>query len=313
MASTALGPQSAALADPGPTPAEFLTEVLDSVEHRAYYADRVDWTQWHVDAAAEAAQAQETSDTYDFVRRLLFELGDHHSRFFPPPTEPVDSAASTPFTAPSGSVDTDSIGRLWLPGFSYNPARDDDYIVAAHIVLATPACGWIIDLRGDRGGNIWPMLAALAPLLGAGPLLAYQYRDGSTELYALDERGAVISPDGAVFAAPADDRPIRFATGLPIAVIQGPDTASSGEGVVMALRGRPGVRSFGRPTAGVPTGNTAVELSDGSAINLTVAVGVDFGGQTHETAIAPDVEVTGSADAADTARSWLASQPECQS
>ena len=77
----------------------------------------------------------------------------------------------------------------------------------------------------------------------------------------------------------------------------------------MALRGRPDVRSFGQPTAGVPTGNAGVELSDGSVIVLTVAIGVDFAGEVHETAIEPDVPVS---DAEQEARVWLADQPTCQ-
>jgi hypothetical protein len=80
---------------------------------------------------------------------------------------------------------------------------------------------------------------------------------------------------------------------LPIAVVHGPATASAGEGVVMAPGGRPGVRAFGRGTAWVPTGNVGVEFSDGSVINLTVAVGVDFAGEMDETFIAPHVAVGG--------------------
>jgi hypothetical protein len=75
----ALVPQSVALANDAPTPFEYLTGVLDAVEQQAYYADRIDWARWRADAAAEAATARRTADTCDFVRRLLLELGDHHS------------------------------------------------------------------------------------------------------------------------------------------------------------------------------------------------------------------------------------------
>jgi hypothetical protein len=71
------------------------------------------------------------------------------------------------------------------------------------------------------------------------------------------------------------------------------------------------VRSFGRPTAGVPTGNQLFELSDGSAINLTVAVGVDYGGDVHESSIAPDV-VSDTIGGTDEARFWLTHQTSCR-
>jgi C-terminal processing protease CtpA/Prc len=28
--------------------------------------------------------------------------------------------------------------------------------------------GWIVDLRGNTGGNMWPMLAGVGPILGEG-------------------------------------------------------------------------------------------------------------------------------------------------
>ena len=28
--------------------------------------------------------------------------------------------------------------------------------------------GWIVDLRGNTGGNMWPMLAGFGPVLGEG-------------------------------------------------------------------------------------------------------------------------------------------------
>jgi carboxyl-terminal processing protease len=285
--------------------------VLDLVEREAYYADRIDWMQWRVDATDEAATAQRTADTYDFVQRLLLELGDHHSGFFPSPSSEEETVPTMPFTRPSGAVGADAIGRLTLPGFSGDTTQAAEYVAAAQDVVAVDACGWIVDLRGNPGGNLFPMLAALAPLLGPGPLVGYQHRDGTIEPFVLDDSGVVIAPGGSVLARAPGSRPVRFTVGLPIAVIHGPGTASSGEGVVMALRGRPGVRSFGRPTDGVPTGNQLFELSDGSAINLTVAVGVDYGGDVHESSIAPDV-VSDTSGGTDEARVWLTHQASCR-
>jgi hypothetical protein len=301
------------LAEDDPAPAEYLDEVLDVVKEQAYYAERVDWVQWRADATIEASTAQDSADSYDFVRRLLFELGDHHSFFVPPSSNGDEPFYVSPFIPPEGSVGADSIGLLKLPGYSTEDPWGADYVAAARVVLAAPACGWIVDLRGNDGGNLYPMLAALAPLLGPGPLVGYRYRDGRTDSYLIEAGGAVvgIAADGSEHRPPTTDS-VRFTAGSPIAVVHGPATASSGEGVVMAMRGRPRVRSFGQPTSGVPTGNVAFQLSDGSGLVLTVAVGVDFGGVVHESAIDPDIRVRGADDAAEAARSWLAREPECQ-
>ncbi|MDH4118768.1 MAG: S41 family peptidase [Acidimicrobiia bacterium] len=182
------------------------------------------------------------------------------------------------------------------------------YVSAALDVLAGDACGWILDLRGDSGGNVFAMLVALGPLLGPGPALSYQHRDGSVDFYDITPVGDLAAQDGTVLAE-APTTVERFSSDLPIAVLHGSSTASAGEGIVMATRGRHNVRSFGQPTAGLPTGNTLFEFSDGSAVNLTVAIGIDAAGEPHEGPIPPDV-TTDNADA--DAVAWLLAQPNCQ-
>ena len=74
----------------------------------------------------------------------------------------------------------------------------------------------------------------------------------------------------------------------PVAVLTSRLTGSSGEGVVMAFRGRPDSRSFGEPTAGVPTGNAPYPLSDRAELHLTEGIGVDRTGATYQARIQPD-------------------------
>ena len=57
----------------------------------------------------------------------------------------------------------------------------------------------------------------------------------------------------------------------PVDVLTGPRTASAGEAVAIAFRGRPDTRSFGEPTFGVPTANAPYLLSDGALVVLTTA------------------------------------------
>jgi carboxyl-terminal processing protease len=46
-------------------------------------------------------------------------------------------------------------------------------------------------------------------------------------------------------------------------------TASGAEAVLIAFRGRPRTRSFGKATAGVSTGNVCHRLADGSLLAIT--------------------------------------------
>lgn len=108
----------------------------------------------------------------------------------------------------------------------------------------------------------------------------------------------------------------------PVAILTGPETASAGEAALIAFRGRPESRSFGLPTAGLATGNTAYPLNDGALLLLTEAADMDRTGRRYvNTPIAPDVRVAftdsdmvrGTGDPViDAARKWLESRPACR-
>lgn len=272
------------------TPLDYLDEVLTSVEQLAYYADRIDWSTQRVAANDVAADAADTADTYPFVRQLVDFLGDRHSQFLIPAD--ADSAAFFPTGLdPFGELDNSGVGRIVLPGLVSGDDADaaERYSAAGWAILDEEACGWIVDLRGNGGGNLFPMVVAIAPLLGPGPTVGYRRRDGTTDVYRLDTAGNLIAPDGSMLAAAPENAAPPSRDGLAIAVLQGGSTASSGEGVLMALLGRPKVGTFGDETLGIPTGNSLVEFADGSAIKLTQAIGIDALDNPHETAIQPGI------------------------
>jgi carboxyl-terminal processing protease len=101
-----------------------------------------------------------------------------------------------------------------------------------------------------------------------------------------------------------------------VAVLTGPRTASSGEAVTIAFRGRPRTRSFGLPTAGLSTANGTFPLPDGAAIFLTTAVEADRTGRRFGDKIEPDQRVDAEpaevGDAAmEAATQWLRASSSC--
>lgn len=99
------------------------------------------------------------------------------------------------------------------------------------------------------GGDMYPMLLGVGPLLGDGPLIGFtgrkgfryyvSYRDGALSVGGYTDRAPVVVP--------------AFSPAPPVAVLTGPTTASSGEAVTVAFRGRANTRSFGAATGGVTT------------------------------------------------------------
>ena len=97
-------------------------------------------------------------------------------------------AAAAPGQAvPSGHLAGGAAyGRLpRLPG---GPPLARRYARAGGELLTTLAegrpRGWVVDLRDNTGGNMWPMLAAIAALLPDGVLGYFVLRDGRAGLVA---------------------------------------------------------------------------------------------------------------------------------
>lgn len=177
-------------------------------------------------------------------------------------------------------------------------------------------CGWIVDLRRNRGGYIYALLAGLAPLLGegsaggsrnaSGTITTWSYRAGS--VFAGEEK--TVSVDSPyVLRRPAS----------PVAVLTSALTASAGEASTIFFRALPYARSFGAPTVGLTSFNVRKTLADGAFLDITTAVDVDRRGTAYEGPIAPDEPVaidwaqisTGNDASVQAASSWLRSQPGC--
>jgi carboxyl-terminal processing protease len=205
--------------------------------------------------------------------------------------ETADLPAARPPTARRLSARVNLLELFAVVGTTGDPGGSR-YVGSAYDAIrgvsTLATCGWVVDLRRNTGGSIPPMLQAVGPILGDGKAVGYRGGDGATQWFAI-ENGALA---GMGPATATTGRPPRLRRPRPpVAVLTSRLTGSSGEGVAMAFRGRPGSRSFGEPTAGVPTGNAAYTLPDRAEVHLTEAIGVDRTGATYETRIRPDQPV----------------------
>lgn len=256
----------------------------------------------------EVADAEVYEDTYPFLIRAGQELGGEHTSFFPPDAAATTFGDSETSTKDFGIVPTvrtiDGISTVTVPSISSpNPDIRQEYVDmgARAIADAAPSTtrGWVIDLRSNSGGNVWPMLAAVSSLLDEGPVLSLEGRS-RTEIATVS--GGAAALDGTVLAqSPAE----RVETDLPVAVAIGERTASSGEAVAIAFIGQDNVRVFGQPSYGFTTGNEARTLSDGAVLNLTTSIDADRTGRRYEGPIRPD-ELASDEQLAPAAAAWLA-------
>jgi C-terminal processing protease CtpA/Prc/uncharacterized protein GlcG (DUF336 family) len=249
---------------------------------------------------------------------ITFRRGDGGE----PQTLTVERRRFSTNLPPTGQRLENRIGYVQLPAHSGSGTFDDgrDYATITQRLIeeidGEETCGWVVDLRRNAGGNLWPMLAGIGPILGEGEV-GGSVRSDSTTPWRY-ERGRALASDSTRFRT-SINYSLRQADPL-VAVITSGSTASSGEAIVVAFKGRPDTRFFGEATNGIPTSNIGFPLSDGAVLNLTVGFMADRTGQTYDAPIEPDeaIEVdwerigTDDDPVLEAALVWLNAQEACQ-
>lgn len=240
--------------------------------------------------SGESSVARLLSDAERLGERFTAKAGHSESTATKYEIEPSDVPI---WYEPQGSVIDGSIGYVCVPGF-VGPQADAAIfasLIQTHLANADKKQldGWIIDLRVNTGGNMYPMIAGLGPLLGERTLGSIRYPDPGAIIEWKYEAGAAYLGTTKLTAVA---KPITLTqTDLPIAVVTSGSTASSGESVLIAFLGDRRVRTFGTPTYGVPTVNQGFRMPDGASLILCVALGADRTGKVYETSIPPDLAV----------------------
>ena len=281
---------------------------LELIRCNALFSDTLDWDAVHQQAQDALTHARGYDGTHHLLGTVVKQAGGHHSRFIPPAAfrQARARAAAAGPALPAGGI-TGQVGYLVLPRLPGGQKLAHCYICVGsglvdQMAAARPQ-GWIVDLRDNSGGNMWPMLAAVAGLLEDGVLGHFALPGGRMQAWSLDRRHVRL--DGKR-AAHRRGR-FRRTDGIPVAVLTSARTASAGEAVAVALRSQPCVRTFGTPTAGFTTGNRTHVLRDRARLVISECYYADHRQRLITGTITPDER----ADSSDTdallaiARKWI--------
>ena len=288
-------------------PEAFLTEMLNIMEANSINRNTIDWTEFRSRVFESVGTAQTIDDAYPGVREALTLLGDNHSFFLKPEGGSIwgrgtilcDAAPIFSFTVP------ENIGYVKVSGFS--GSREDGVPFADRIQESIRSqdsadlIGWIVDLRGNTGGNMWPMIAGIGPILGEGTSGYFVDPDDNQSAWGYSNGSSIISGNTVVRSS----NPYELINPDPkVAVLLDNDIASSGEAVAIAFVGRENTRSFGSPTCGLSTANASFSLSNDAQLFLTVSYMADRNLNLFGTPVMPDVEADNK-DVFDQAILWL--------
>ncbi|HYE54346.1 MAG TPA: S41 family peptidase [Chitinophagaceae bacterium] len=151
------------------------------------------------------------------------------------------------------------------------------------------AKGWIIDLRVNTGGNIWPMITTLATLIGDGNTAGLKYLDGKPDVMDFIKDGKPFG-NNQFYSIPKKTCELP-ASNLPVVVLTSPATGSSGESLLLAFKGRPNTVILGETTAGYTTSNNNYQLQKDLYLFLATAYMQDRNGKIYPEGITPDIMV----------------------
>ena len=329
----------------------YLDHVLDLMQQNALHKKEIDWPALRIETLWHAAGAQSTVDTYPGIFFAFSQLKEHHSflrlpdnlsdsdqkrsavaltNILGPRNRQLPRPPASPFRTridPAGHlIHSEGLTFAYVvvpacgskhSNLEENVADFQKYADTLHDISAgleaSHPDGWVVDLRGNGGGNMYPMLAGIGFVLGEGTAGSFVLSEGNTQSVWSYRSGKAMVAE--VVDAVVTKPPLTL-TELPsVAVLIDSGTISSGEAIAVSFAGRPRARFFGTQTYGLASGNQMFRLADGAALFLNTTMDADRLGRKYPDGIEPDVSfpepttIPGEASdpALQAAEAWLSS------
>lgn len=261
---------AAILAACGTPEEQYVKKAVRLMDRHGLFATGEPWKA--AKAEALAAKPATMEEAHAVVCKALEVAGGKHS--FIMPAGMVTVNVTSEWEMPSVEL-RDGIAVIYLPPFSGNDDEGRRYVQTVLDALPDTLSGAVIDLRGNSGGNMYPMIAAVHRFL-PDDLLRFRNRKNSMPV----DNDYILNVVGIARQAMID---------CPVAILTNELTASSGEATLLCFRGLQNVRVFGVPTAGYASSNVPYPMPDGSQLVLTVGSDVTRTGEEFcDAPIVPD-------------------------
>lgn len=294
-------------ATPSATVTTYLNSIIDLARVNSINRQTIDWTAYRNAVFAEAGGAQTVAELNPAIRVAITLLRDGHSSYRSASgTTIFVGLRSCSAPSPVALSPPSNIGTVAVGAFSGTIEQANAYARQIQDAIAAKdrddLIGWIVDLRSNGGGNMWPMIAGLGPILGEGPLGYFIGPTGSETVWEY-RNGSSFSGS---FAVSTVSPPYTLKRPAPrVAVLSDNRIASSGEATLIAFLRRPNTRSFGQPTCGLSTANSTYTLSDSATLNMTTALMADRAKTPFGDSIPPDELIDDPGRTIQRATEWL--------
>jgi C-terminal processing protease CtpA/Prc len=273
---------------------KFNEELIKIVKENSIYSDSMDWAA--VERKMAARNPKNLAEAALYMIELLHSSGDNHSRYVKKQGLDMMMRETDLYNQPASRYFGDHIGYISVPGFlSFNESQSLKFATRIQELIRSldshDIRGWVVDLRHNAGGNMYPMIAGLGPLTGEGTLGYFLETRGRMTPWAY--RDGCCSSDidtGQCYIKVADPYEVKVKDAK-IAVLISGNTGSSGEMTAISVIGNKNSMIFGLPSAGALSGNRTFILSDSSCLALASCYTMDRNKKLYEWRIVPDIYI----------------------
>lgn len=286
----------------------YVKAMMDVMQAHSINRRTINWSSFRTQVLAGIPAGANVGATFPAIRVALTLLGDNHSFYTSAGGSNISGSslscsASTVTGVPAMGAD---LGYVRVTAFSGTAAQalafTDSIQSAIKAADGGRVRGWIVDLRGNTGGNMWPMIAGIGPILGTGTAGHFIDPDGAVMSWGYT--GTASQLDGAVMQVAS--APHTVSSSAPkVAVLIDQRVGSAGEAVAVAFKQRANTRFFGTATCGASTANMDYRLSDGALLHLTQSVMADRTKQMYGGPLQPDEMITDVSEVVSRAGAWL--------
>ena len=257
----------------------YVRNAIQQMDRKGLYAEGEEWEAMKKEALSQNPETLEEAQA--IINKAAKVAGGKHSYLLPADKAQAREKRSNEEVSPTVTIREDGICIIHLPAFA---GDDENCLRYARTVLdsiSDTVKGVCIDLRGNHGGNMYPMIAAVHRFLPDDILLKFKMR----------RRFRSVMPINKEFVANLVGVEIESRINCPVAILTDEETASSGEAVLLCFRGLDNARVFGSPTAGYASANESIIFYNGSILALTVSCDIARTGEIFcDDPIIPDVE-----------------------
>jgi len=264
-----------------------LNEIIEHAENNSLFRENVDWTSLKKEMYSLAKNADSVPQLKPALDLMLKKLNDTHGRVFynnqylayyygekkdhqkSIDLEVYNAIQSGQVYKFKTSIIQGNIGYVRIVGLpmgnNKKMSAEIQNAVCELIIKGTKK--WIIDLRYNGGGNMFPMVEGITNIIGDGIV-------GGTKGITEDESSVWQIKNGDFFY---DEQTVAIENKCPIAEIQkiavltSVYTASSGEALAVILKERPKTRFFGNNTMGMITATDWKQIDSLTAMSISVS------------------------------------------